>query len=100
LEHTIPCSGATQLHGNCLVDLTNVSSISNMTSLCYLTLKEMPLIRHHENQARKCVGNHPDFVNVLKGPCFYRAKKHLREDLILPELLPDNLSDVPENIFQ
>jgi hypothetical protein len=26
----------------------------------------------------------------LKGECYYRAKKHFREDLILPELLSDN----------
>jgi hypothetical protein len=29
----------------------------------------------------------------------HRAKKYIREDLILPELLSDNLSDVPEDIF-
>jgi hypothetical protein len=28
------------------------------------------------------------------------VKKHFREDLILPELLSDNLSDVPEAIFR
>jgi hypothetical protein len=38
--------------------------------------------------------------NVSKGECYYRAKKHFREYLILPELLSDNLSDVPEDIFQ
>jgi hypothetical protein len=27
------------------------------------------------------------FHNVLKGESYYHAKKHLREDLILPELL-------------
>jgi hypothetical protein len=27
-----------------------------------------------------------------------RAKKYLREDLILPELLLDNFSDLPEDI--
>jgi hypothetical protein len=29
----------------------------------------------------------------------HRAKKFLTEDVILPELLSDNLSDVPEDIF-
>jgi hypothetical protein len=28
--------------------------------------------------------------NISKGECYYRAKKHFREDLILPELLSDN----------
>jgi hypothetical protein len=75
-----------------------------MTSLfSYLTPKEMPLIRHHENQTRRCVGSQPGtqvaFRNVSKGECYYRAKKHFKEALILPELLLDNLSDVPEDIF-
>jgi hypothetical protein len=54
----------------------------------------------------KCVGSQSDtqlaFHNVSKVECYYRAKKkkHFREDLILPELLSDNLSDVPEDIFQ
>jgi hypothetical protein len=52
----------------------------------------------------KCVGSYSDmqlaFHNVLKGECYYRAKKHFREDSILPELLSNNLSDVPEDIFQ
>jgi hypothetical protein len=52
----------------------------------------------------KCVGSQSDtqlaFRNVLKGERYYRAKKHFREDLILPELLSGNLSDVPEDIFQ
>jgi hypothetical protein len=29
----------------------------------------------------------------------HRAKKYLREDFILPELILDNLLDVPEDIF-
>jgi hypothetical protein len=33
------------------------------------------------------------FHNVLKAGRYYRVKKHVREDLILPELLSDNLSD-------
>jgi hypothetical protein len=28
------------------------------------------------------------------------SEKHIREDVILPELVSDNLSDVPEDIFQ
>jgi hypothetical protein len=40
------------------------------------------------------------FRNILKGKRYYRAKKHIREDLILPELLSDYLSDVPDEIFQ
>jgi hypothetical protein len=40
------------------------------------------------------------FRNVLKGGSYYRAKKHIREDLILPELLSDNLFHVPDVIFQ
>jgi hypothetical protein len=36
----------------------------------------------------------------LKGECYYRLKKHFREDLILPELMSNNLSDVPEDVFQ
>jgi hypothetical protein len=40
------------------------------------------------------------FRNVSKGGRYYQAKKHIRENLILPELLSDNLSDVPEDIFQ
>jgi hypothetical protein len=51
----------------------------------------------------KCVGSQSDtrlaFHNVSKEECYYQAKKHIREDLILPELL-DNLSNAPENIFQ
>jgi hypothetical protein len=52
----------------------------------------------------KCVGSQSDtqvaFRNVSKGQCYYRAKKHIRDDLILLELLSDNLSDVREDIFQ
>jgi hypothetical protein len=48
-----------------------------------------------------CVGSQSDMQrNASKGECYYRAKKHFREDLILPELLSDNLSDVPVDIFQ
>jgi hypothetical protein len=49
-----------------------------------------------------CVGSQSDTQrNVSKEECYYRAKKkHFREDLILPELLADNLSDVPVDIFQ
>jgi hypothetical protein len=40
-----------------------------------------------------CVGSQSDKQrNVSKGECYYRVKKHFREDLILPELLLDNLS--------
>jgi hypothetical protein len=53
----------------------------------------------------KCVGSQSDtqleLRNVSKGECYYRAKKkHFRDDLFLPGLLLDNLSDVPEDIFQ
>jgi hypothetical protein len=52
----------------------------------------------------KCGGSQSDmqlvFHNVSKGECYYRVKKHFREVLILPDLLSDNLSDVPEEIFQ
>jgi hypothetical protein len=51
----------------------------------------------------KCVGSQSDtqleLHNISKGDCYYRAKGHFREDLILPELLSDSLSDVPEDIF-
>jgi hypothetical protein len=49
-----------------------------------------------------CVGSQSDTQvrNVLKGECYYRAKKHFREDLILPVLLSDHLSSVFEKIFQ
>jgi hypothetical protein len=40
------------------------------------------------------------FRNVSKGGSYYQVKKHIREDMILPELLSDNLFDVPEDIFQ
>jgi hypothetical protein len=40
------------------------------------------------------------FLNVLRGGSYYRGKEHIREDLILPEILSDNLSDVPDDIFQ
>jgi hypothetical protein len=40
------------------------------------------------------------FYNVSKGGDFYRVKKHIKEVLILPELLSDNLSNVPEDILQ
>jgi hypothetical protein len=50
-----------------------------------------------------CVGSQSDtqlaFCNVSKG-VLLPSKKHFREDLILPELLSDNLSDIPEDIFQ
>jgi hypothetical protein len=39
------------------------------------------------------------FRKVLKEGRHYRAKKHIREDLILPELLSDNLSNVPDDFF-
>jgi hypothetical protein len=48
-----------------------------------------------------CVGSQSDTQrNDSKGECYYQAKKHFREDLILPELLSDNLSDVPEDIYR
>jgi hypothetical protein len=37
--------------------------------------------------------------NVSKGRSYYRVKKHIREDLILAELLSNNLSDVTEDTF-
>jgi hypothetical protein len=47
-----------------------------------------------------CVGSQSDMQrNVFKGECYYRAKKHFREDLSLPELLSDDLADVPVDIF-
>jgi hypothetical protein len=36
---------------------------------------------------------------MLQARSPHRAKKYLREDLILPELLSDNLYDVPQDIF-
>jgi hypothetical protein len=30
---------------------------------------------------------------------YHQAKEYLTEDVIIPELLSDNLSDVPEDIF-
>jgi hypothetical protein len=36
---------------------------------------------------------------MFRKECYYRAKKHFREGLILPELLSDNLSDVLETFF-
>jgi hypothetical protein len=48
-----------------------------------------------------CAGSQCDTQhNVSKGECYYQAKKHFREDLILPDLLSDNLSNVPVDIFQ
>jgi hypothetical protein len=48
-----------------------------------------------------CGGSQSDtHHNVSKGECYYRVKKHFRKYLILPELLSDNLSDVPVDIFQ
>jgi hypothetical protein len=40
------------------------------------------------------------FHNISKKGEILQSKKHARDDLILPELLSDNLSDVPEDIFQ
>jgi hypothetical protein len=40
------------------------------------------------------------FRNVLRGGSYYRTKKHIREDLIMTDLLSDSLSDVPDDIFQ
>jgi hypothetical protein len=49
----------------------------------------------------ECVGSQSDTQrNVSKEECYYPAKKHFREDPILPELLSDNLSDVPVDTFQ
>jgi hypothetical protein len=42
------------------------------------------------------------FYNVSRGGSYYLAKKEKKdvsEDLILPELLSGNLSNVPEDIF-
>jgi hypothetical protein len=47
-----------------------------------------------------CGQSDTQFRYVSKGDCYYRAKKRFREDLILPELLSANLSDVHEDIFQ
>jgi hypothetical protein len=38
--------------------------------------------------------------DVSKGGRYYQGKKYIMEDLILPELLSDNLFDVPDDIFQ
>jgi hypothetical protein len=40
------------------------------------------------------------FRNVSKGESYDRAKKHIRENVILPELLSDYISDVSDEIFQ
>jgi hypothetical protein len=51
----------------------------------------------------KCVGSQSDtqlaLRNISKEECHYQAKGHFREDLTLPELLSDNISDVPEDFF-
>jgi hypothetical protein len=39
------------------------------------------------------------FITFQKE-CYYRAKKHFTEDLILPQLLLDNLSNILEDIYQ
>jgi hypothetical protein len=39
-------------------------------------------------------------VSLIHNVTYYQAKKHFREDLVLRELLSDNLSDVPVDIFQ
>jgi hypothetical protein len=52
----------------------------------------------------KCVGSQSDMQlelhNILKGECYYRAKRHFRKDLIPQELLSDNLFNDPEDISQ
>jgi hypothetical protein len=45
-------------------------------------------------------GGSASFVTFRKESVITEPKKHFREDLILPELLADNLSDVLEDIFQ
>jgi hypothetical protein len=70
----------------------------------YVTLLYHVFVHGFVRLQAKCVGSQSDmqlaFRNVSNGECYYRAKKHFREDLLLPELLSDNLSDVPEDIFQ
>jgi hypothetical protein len=39
------------------------------------------------------------FRNVSRGGSYYQAKKHIGEDLIFSELLPNNLFDVPDDMF-
>jgi hypothetical protein len=40
------------------------------------------------------------FCNILRGGVITEGEKRIRVDLIFPELLSDNLSDVPDDIFQ
>jgi hypothetical protein len=76
------------------MDIPHVTSL-----LSHPTLNEWGFVRLQA--VCVCVGSQSDTQrNDLKGECYYQAKKHFREDLILPELLSDNLSDVLEDIFE
>jgi hypothetical protein len=62
--------------------------------LSRLRLKKGSFVLHHSQAVYS-----QESDTLSKGGSYYQAKQHIREYLIVPELLMDNLSDVPEDIF-
>jgi hypothetical protein len=67
-----------------------------MTSLLITSQsKERPFVPLHSQAI--LVSQQP--LTIMQERSYHRAKTFLMEDTILPELLPDNLSNVREGIF-
>jgi hypothetical protein len=67
-----------------------------------LRLKKGPFVLFHSQAVYMSQESDMQLVfrNVSRGGSYYWAQKHIREDLILPELLSDSLFHVPYDIFQ
>jgi hypothetical protein len=74
------------IYGYPVCDLAFITS--QATGIAFVCLKLSMWVSQSDTQL--------SFCNVLKGG----SEKYFRENLIVPELLSDNLSDIPDDIFQ
>jgi hypothetical protein len=69
-----------------------------MTSFLFMSQsKERPFVLHSQAIFSHSTSLHQ--FTMAQARSYHRAKKFLTEDVILPELLSDNLSNVPEDTF-
>jgi hypothetical protein len=94
--HTMHCSHMSQRSIYCAVVLSDVYSSVGYHDLAYshVTLWRKALCSSSQISCFQSVSSQV----TSSACCMLRAKKYLREDLILPELLLDNFSDLPEDI--
>jgi hypothetical protein len=77
-----------------------IQVFDNMTS-CVITShsKERPFVLLHSQAIFSVSQQRVHQFATLQAQSPHQGKKYLREDLILPELLLDNLSGIPEYVF-